>query len=155
MAGAMRRAASYGIVDRRLLFGRYLHRMSLEGMATYLFLVLAADRDGRSYYRDSTIGEILRLGASAIAKARSELLAAGLIDYRAPDWWLKSLSAEPAPLSPPAVRPVGRRGPPGPAAPPRGQACPPAVPPQSDPRPIRGAVPAALRELIRSLEETR
>lgn len=131
----MRSAASYGIVDRKLLFDRYLHRMSPEGMALYLFLVLAADREGRSYYGDRSIGEILRLSPPGLAAARAELLAAGLIAYRAPNWWVKNLSSPAKALPPLEPRPCASSH------------------PSREPAPIRGAVPGALRELIRSLEE--
>lgn len=96
-------------------------------MAIYLFLVLAADRDGRSYYRDTSIAGILRLSPSEIAAGRSELLAADLIDYRAPSWWVKNLSKPAHCPRLPLSRP-------------------------SDLQTIRGAVPEALKELIRSLE---
>lgn len=128
----MRHAASYGIVDRQLLFGRYLHRMSLEGMALYLFLVLAADREGRSYYGDRSIGEILRLPPAALSCARGELVSLGLVAHRAPNWWVKELSAAAAPSCRSKASGVG----------------------PDAPVPIRGAVPDALRALIRSLEGT-
>lgn len=132
----MREAKSYGIVDRRLLFDRYLNRMSHEGMALYLFLILAADRDGRSFYGDRSIEEILRLTPSDLSEARSELVEAGLVDYRRPYFWVKTLSA-PRPQSRSVKKDTG--------------VCRPA----SEPQPIRGIVPAGLRLLIRSMEEGR
>lgn len=129
----MRSAASYGIVDRRLLFDRHLHRMSLEGMALYLFLVLAADREGRSYYGDRSIGEILRLSLPDLAAARADLIRAGLIRYQRPNWWVKGFSSR--------------------AQPPPSEHRPCAAPRHShEPLPIRGVVPGALRDLIRTLE---
>lgn len=133
----MRHADSYGIVDRRLLFDRYLHRMSLKGMAIYLFLVIAADRDGRSYYSDRTIGGILRLSLSDIAAGRAELISVGLVEYRAPNLWVKSLSQATGGSSSVGSWPSrhsGRRA-------------------LLDPVPIRGVVPEALKAIIRSLEE--
>lgn len=131
---AMRHATSYGIVDRKLLFDRYLHRMSLEGMALYLFLVLAADREGRSYYGNRTIGEILRLSPVSLAAARAGLIAAGLIVYRAPNWWVKGLSL-PSPFSEDRSR---------------------AFPSSSSEfTPTRGIVPDGLKSLLRSLEGKR
>lgn len=131
----MREASSYGIVDRKLLFDRYLNRMSHKGAALYLFLVLAADRDGRSYYSDRSIGEILCLAPTVLAGARSELIKAGLIDYRRPDWWVKTLS-QPKPVCRPEVghdvvsRQYG-----------------------GELKPIRGIVPEGLRTLLKSMEE--
>lgn len=132
----MRQAVSYGIVDRKLLFDRYLQRMSHKGMALYLFLVLAADRDGRSYYGDRTIGEILRLSPSELAHARSELIGAGLIGYQRPNWRGETLSH-------PARR-LSQRPAPRPCADTR---------PSDEPRPICGLVPEGLKALLNSMEE--
>lgn len=133
----MRHASSYGIVDRRLLFDRYLHRMSHEGMALYLFLILAADREGRSYYGDRSIAEILQLSSSGLTQARSELIEAGLIDYRRPNWWVKNLSQPAKPLRRPIVQPCAHSR------------------SSDDLQPIRGIVPAGLRALLQSMEEKR
>lgn len=137
---AMRHAASYGIVDRKLLFDKYLHRLSLEAMAVYLFLVLAADRDGRSFYSDASIMGILRLPGLKLTHARQELIEAGLIRYRRPYWWVESLTRARPPATPlscaqsSALQREDR-------------------PPCPLPMPARSVVPEALRELIRSLEE--
>lgn len=131
---SMRQASSYGIVDRRLLFDRYLHRMSHGGMALYLFLILAADREGRSYYSDRSISEILQFSLYGLARARSELIVAGLIDYQRPNWRVKSLS-QPRPLRPTATQPC---------APLRSS---------DDLQPIRGIVPTGLRMMLKSMEE--
>lgn len=133
---AMRQASSYGIVDRRLLFDRYLHQMSHKGTALYLFLVLAADRNGRSYYSDRSIGEILRLSPSDISGARTELIGAGLIDYQRPNWLVKNLSR---PGMPPRQGTVI-------------QSCAPLRSP-GELQPVRGIVPDGLRMLLKSMEE--
>lgn len=133
---AMRHAASYGIVDRKLLFDRYLHRLSLEAMAVYLFLVLAADRDGRSFYSDASIIGILRLPGLKLTNARQELIEAGLIRCRRPYWWVESLT---------------RAQPPTFNSHPRASA--PIRPPRPSPMPVRGIIPEALRDIIRALEE--
>lgn len=135
---AMRHAASYGIVDRKLLFDKYLHRLSLEAMAVYLFLILAADRDGRSFYSNASIIEILRLPGLKLSHARQELIEANLIRYRRPYWWVESLTRARSPRllsrSEPALQRESRPSCPAPVS-------------------IRHAVPEALRELIRSLEK--
>lgn len=134
---AMREATSYGIVDRKLLFDRYLHRMSHGGMALYLFLAVVADREGRSYYSARSIEEILQFSSHGLAQARSELIEAGLIDYRRPNWWVKTLSR--------------------PARPPRQDTAQRCAPLRSSDglQPIRGIVPEGLRALLRSMEEKR
>jgi hypothetical protein len=99
----MRSAKSYSIVDHALYHGGYLHRLSHEAMALYLFLVVVGDREGRSFYGEATLGEILRLGPAALAAARSALLREELIDFRKPYWWVKSLSHPAAPKQPRSV----------------------------------------------------
>jgi hypothetical protein len=88
----MRNARSYSIVDHELYHGGYLHRLSHEALALYLFLVVVGDREGRSFYGEATLMEILRLDEAALALARSALMGEGLIDVRKPYWWVRSLS---------------------------------------------------------------
>lgn len=87
----MRWAKSYSIVDHQLLHGRYLHRLSHEALVLYLFLVVVGDREGRSFYGDTTMAGILRLNDRELNSARLELLREGLIDYRSPYWWVKNI----------------------------------------------------------------
>ena len=101
----MRCARSYSIVDHALYHGGYLHRLSHEAMALYLFLVVVGDRDGRSFYGEATLGEILRLGPAALAAARAALLREGLIKFRKPYWSVRSLSRPLAPARSGTQRP--------------------------------------------------
>jgi hypothetical protein len=87
----MRWARSYGIVDHQLLHGRYLHRMSHAAMSLYLFLCVVSDSQGKSFYGERTISEILRLSPVQFQTALSELLHLHLIDYRRPYFWLLNL----------------------------------------------------------------
>lgn len=87
----MRWAKNYGIVDRELLHGRYLHRMSHEAMVLYLFLAVVSDREGRSYYGCRTIQEILHFAPSQYEGALKDLLSLKLVDYRRPYFWLRNL----------------------------------------------------------------
>jgi hypothetical protein len=68
----MRWARSYSIIDHQILPGRYLHRLSHESMILYLFLVVVGDRQGRSFYPDRSITEILRLSGPKLAQARED-----------------------------------------------------------------------------------
>jgi hypothetical protein len=88
----MRWARSYSIIDHQILQGGYLHRLSHEAMILYLFLVVVGDRQGRSFYADRSITQILRLTISALQQAREELIAEGLIGYRRPYWEVKNLT---------------------------------------------------------------
>jgi hypothetical protein len=109
----MRSARSYSIVDHELYHGGYLHRLSHEAMALYLFLVVVGDRDGRSFYGETALREILRLETAAFAAARSALESERLIDFRKPYWWVRSLSR---PSAAGERRSVATSPSPGPAA---------------------------------------
>ena len=87
----MRWAKSYSIIDHEILHGGYLHRLSHEAMILYLFLVVVGDREGRSFYADATIMEILRLSNRQLTNARMQLTKEGLIDYRRPYWFVKTI----------------------------------------------------------------
>lgn len=87
----MRWAKSYSIVDHEILHGGYLHRLSHESMVLYLFLVVVGDRDGRSFYADITIRDIVRLSERGLNSARQQLIKVGLIDYQRPYWWVRNI----------------------------------------------------------------
>jgi hypothetical protein len=63
-------------------------------MILYLFLVVVGDREGRSFYADTTIMKILRLRETQIKDARFQLKKEGLIDYQKPFWWVKNIQGE-------------------------------------------------------------
>lgn len=72
---------SFGWIDHRLLQDGHLSRMGLGEIALYVFLVLAADRFGVSYYRGEHICKLLGLSADEFAHARARLLERGLIAF--------------------------------------------------------------------------
>jgi hypothetical protein len=90
-AGQTRWARSYGIVDHQLLHGRYLHRMSPETMSLYLFLCVVSDSQGKSFYGERTVMDILRLNAVSFQRALGELKQLSLVDYRRPYFRLSNL----------------------------------------------------------------
>lgn len=87
----MRWAKSYSIIDHQILHGGYLHRLSHEAMILYLFLVVVGDREGRSFYADTTIMDILRLDSTELEAARLELQAEGLIYCRGPYYFVRNI----------------------------------------------------------------
>jgi len=87
----MRWAKSYSIIDHQLLHGGYLHRLSHKAMILYLFLVVVGDREGRSFYADTTIMDILRLNNTELCSARLELEKEGLIYRRGPYYFVRSI----------------------------------------------------------------
>ncbi len=94
----MRWARSYSIIDHEILHGGYLRRLSHESIVLYLFLVVVGNRDGRSFYADRTIIDILRLSTGELDRARKQLIKEGLIDYHRPDWWVKNFPCLPKAL---------------------------------------------------------
>lgn len=90
----MRWAKSYSIIDHQILYGGYLHRLSHEAMILYLFLVVVGDREGRSFYADTTIMDILRLDRGALSSARLELEAEGLIHCRGLYYFVRNIEAD-------------------------------------------------------------
>lgn len=75
-------SGSFGWVDHRLLRDGHLARLRPIEAALYMFLVLAADRQGISYYRLESIGSRLgRLSWHDIREARERLVALGLIAF--------------------------------------------------------------------------
>ena len=94
-------------IDQRLVRDRHIRGRSPEALALYLFLCTVADARGVSYYSDSAAGKLLTLSTDRLRGARAELVAAGLVAYRAP--FYQVLSLEPA-AGPPASAPPPRTG---------------------------------------------
>jgi hypothetical protein len=69
-------------VDHR--FRDILHRLSLEEIALLFFLHLAADRNGCSFWADSTIAKRIGISEGSVVQARQGLLRKHLIAYRFP-----------------------------------------------------------------------
>ena len=78
-------------IDHRLVRDRHIAGKSAEALALYLFLVTVADGQGLSYYSDAGIGKLLPLDATALARARQELIRTGLIAYEKPLYQVLSL----------------------------------------------------------------
>jgi hypothetical protein len=94
-------------IDQRLVRDRHIRGRSPEALALYLFLCTVADARGVSYYSDSAAGKLLTLSADRLREARAELVASGLVAYRAP--FYQVLSLEPA-AGPPSSAPPPRTG---------------------------------------------
>jgi len=91
---------NFSWVDQRLLFQGHLTKLnSPEALALYLFLVLAADAQGLSYYSDQKAARLLSMDRATFTKARAALQHAGLIAYQRPLYQLLSLDTPP-PLKP-------------------------------------------------------
>lgn len=74
-------AGSFAWIDHRLLRRGYLQAMTHQEMALYLFLVLAADRHGVSFYRKEKICDLVTLDFQQFEVARDRLINAKLIAF--------------------------------------------------------------------------
>jgi len=72
---------SFAWIDHRLLRNGYLSVMSHHDQGLYLFLVLAADRHGVSFYRKEKICDALGLAWRDFEVARDRLIDLGLIAF--------------------------------------------------------------------------
>ena len=88
----MRTAKSYSIVDHALLHGGYFQRLNHQALSLYLFLLVVGDREGKSYYSERAIGEILHFTGNNLTDARRQLIEEGLISWRSPYFWVKNLN---------------------------------------------------------------
>ena len=70
-----------------------LHELSLEAIALLVFLHLAADKHGLSFWADATIAKKLGLREGDVRYARDQLVAKGLVAYRYPLYQLLALEA--------------------------------------------------------------
>ncbi len=71
-------------VDPRLIRQGWLKSCSVEAWALYLFLILASDAYGLSYYSERKISGLLGIAETAFKAARFELLKADLIAWEYP-----------------------------------------------------------------------
>lgn len=72
---------SFAWIDHRLLRNGYLQVMTHQDQALYLFLLLAADCHGVSFYRKEKICNLLGLSWSDFEIARDRLITFGLIAF--------------------------------------------------------------------------
>lgn len=76
-------AEGFSWVDRRFL-REFAARLSGDAVFLYLFLAAVSDKQGLSFYADSTIAGRLRTGERLVARARDELIDADLVAYQPP-----------------------------------------------------------------------
>jgi hypothetical protein len=95
-ARARRVPEQFSWLDHRLVRDRHIAGRSADALALYLFLVTVADGQGLSYWSDPSICRLLPLNLDSLARARRELISAGLIAYQRPLYQVLALE-EPAP----------------------------------------------------------
>jgi len=74
-------APPFAWIDRRFLFNGFLAELSHHENLLYFFLVLAADRDGLSFYSYDKICQVLTLTVDDYILARNGLINHGLIAF--------------------------------------------------------------------------
>jgi hypothetical protein len=74
-------AGSFAWIDHRLLRYGFLAVMTHAEQSLYLFLALAADRHGVSFYRQEKITDLLGLDDQGFAVARDRLIELGLLAF--------------------------------------------------------------------------
>jgi hypothetical protein len=72
---------SFAWIDHRLLRNGFLQVMTHKDQALYLFLALAADRHGVSFYRKEKICDLLGLDFGCFEAARDRLIDLKLIAF--------------------------------------------------------------------------
>lgn len=73
---------SFAWLDHRLLRDRHLERMTLVDLAFYVFLILAADRNGVSFYNKATLTKRLAIGWDEYEESKARLVERGYIAFR-------------------------------------------------------------------------
>ena len=70
-------------VDRRFL-REYAARLSADAMLLYFFLAAVSDKQGLSFYSDTSIALRLRMCEQSVVNARDELVSDDLVAYQPP-----------------------------------------------------------------------
>lgn len=72
---------SFGFISHRFLSDGYFRSSTQHELLLYMFLVLAADRHGLSYYSGKSICSLLSCSTQEYEEARNRLIARKLIEY--------------------------------------------------------------------------
>ena len=73
--------SSFAWIDHRLVRNAYLQVMTHDDMVLYLFLILAADRNGVSFYRKEKICEAISLDYNQFEIAKDRLVNMKLVAF--------------------------------------------------------------------------
>jgi hypothetical protein len=84
---------SFGFIPHRFLTDGFLAALSQHELLLYLFLILAADRYGLSFYNCNSICSLLGLTADQYQKARDGLIGKDLIAFDGTIFQVLSLPA--------------------------------------------------------------
>jgi len=90
--------SGFAFIEHRFLTGGFLASLSRAELLLYFFLVLAADRNGISFYCYDSICNLVGLDLSEYLEARSGLIEKDLICFKDNLFQVLSLPGEPAVL---------------------------------------------------------
>lgn len=86
----------FSFIPHRFLTGGFLETLSAEELVLYVFLVLASDRNGVSFYGDDRICAMLHLNNEIYQQARHGLIRKDLIVYNGTLFQVLSLPCTPS-----------------------------------------------------------
>mgnify|MGYP001593342795 FL=1 len=98
---------SFGFIPHRFLNDGFLAALNQHELLLYMFLILAADRYGLSFYNGNSICSLIGLTADQYQKARDELIRKDLLAFDGTIFQLLSL---PASLNAGRQKPRSMRG---------------------------------------------
>jgi hypothetical protein len=88
--------SSFAFIEHRFLRDGFLESLGHHELLLYLFLVLAADRYGISFYGYDRICSLLRLSVEEYLEARNQLIEKNLIAFDGTLFQVLSLPEKPA-----------------------------------------------------------
>ena len=88
--------SSFAFIEHRFLRDGFLANLGHHELLLYLFLVLAADRHGISFYGYDRICSLLRLSVEEYLEARNQLIGKDLIAFDGTLFQVLSLPEKPA-----------------------------------------------------------
>lgn len=95
---------SFAFIPHRLMRGGFLVSMTHHQRSLYLFLVLAADRDGVSFYGYDRICSVLEMTLDDYIQARNGLIDNDLLAFDGMRFQVLSLPAEPVARAAPSLQ---------------------------------------------------
>lgn len=88
-------SGSFAFIPHRFLSAGFLTSLSREELLLYFFLVVAADKDGLSYYGGKSICSLLNVSEDEYGSARDQLIARDLIAFDGTLFQVLELPARP------------------------------------------------------------
>lgn len=105
--GRLRRIeGGFSFIPHRFLTDGFLAELTQPELVLYFFLVLAADRDGISFYSYNSLCRLLHLSLDHYIEARDGLIEKELIAFDGTLYQVLDLPEKPKPVAPPQEDPA-------------------------------------------------